>query len=474
MKFSRKSGIIIPKTYSNENFYIDMKRDLTRISKDYTGVNLITLKFFVETDNELIVPRFYPVEKIGATVVDDISDGEDIKIESNIILRDTLQIDAVKFMLSNNKGIIQAQPGSGKTVVGVHVTSILKKKTLILVHRDNLVDQWIGPGEPNKPQGFLAFTNLEKDDIARLTSKTFKDDLTKSVIVTTDQTFTSLLRRNKKEFLTELYKANIGIFIADEVHTSVGAPTFAECSIWMPSKRVFGFSATPYRFDGNTDIIRHHLGEVYIAKGDATVMDARVTIILTRYGIVTSKTRKYVYWNGQLNKARYLNMLRKSERFMRLSHSLIEKFVREDRNIIYVSDRKNVLELLHNQSKTEDKSLFIESAKNDKLKSKLIFATTQKVRDGVDCKSQDCLILGSPVRNIEQLSGRIVRTDEGKKIPIIIDIVDIDEQQVRFSAKNRIKFYESKGWNVQFLRFTDDMKLEIISVEQAKKILKGE
>ena len=194
MKFSRKSGIIISKKYSNENFYIDIKRDLTRTSKDYTGVNLITLKFFIETDNELIVPRFYPVEKIGATVIDDISDGEDIKIESNIVLRDDLQIDAVRFMLSNNKGIIQAQPGSGKTVVGVHVVSTLKKKTFILVHRDNLVDQWIGPGDPNKPQGFLAFTDIKEDNIARLTSKTFKDDLTKSVIVATDQTFTSLLR----------------------------------------------------------------------------------------------------------------------------------------------------------------------------------------------------------------------------------------------------------------------------------------
>ena len=474
MKFSRKSGIIISKKYSNENFYIDIKRDLTRTSKDYTGVNLITLKFFIETDNELIVPRFYPVEKIGATVIDDISDGEDIKIESNIVLRDDLQIDAVRFMLSNKKGIIQAQPGSGKTVVGVHVVSTLKKKTFILVHRDNLVDQWIGPGDPNKPQGFLAFTDIKEDNIARLTSKTFKDDLTKSVIVATDQTFTSLLRRNKKEFLTELYKANIGIFIADEVHTSVGAPTFAECSIWMPAKRVFGFSATPYRFDGNTDIIRYHLGDVYAAQGDATVMDAKATIVFTSYGIVTSKTRRYVYWNGQLNKARYLNMLRKSERFMRLSHSLIERFIKENRNIIYVSDRKNVLDMLHNWAKTEDKSLFIESAKNDKLKSKLVFATTQKIKDGVDCKSQDCLILGSPVRNIEQLSGRIVRTDEGKKIPIIIDIIDIDEQQVRLSAKNRIKFYQSKDWVIQYLRFTNEMKLEVISEEQAKKILKGE
>ena len=124
--------------------------------------------------------------------------------------------------------------------------------------------------------------------------------------------------------------------------------------------------------------------------------------------------------------------------------------------------------------KPEDKSLFIESAKNDKLKSKLVFATTQKIKDGVDCKSQDCLILGSPVRNIEQLSGRIVRTDEGKKIPIIIDIIDIDEQQVRLSAKNRIKFYQSKDWVIQYLRFTNEMKLEVISEEQAKKILKGE
>ena len=114
--------------------------------------------------------------------IDNIHNGQDIKINHNIKLRDDLQRNIVKYMLENKNGIIQANPGSGKTVISIYVIATLKKKAFILIHRDSLADQWIGDSE----KGFLAYTDIDKNEIGRLSSHNFKEVLKKSIIVCTD------------------------------------------------------------------------------------------------------------------------------------------------------------------------------------------------------------------------------------------------------------------------------------------------
>ena len=82
-----------------------------------------------------------------------------------------------------------------------------KRKSLILVHRDPLAKQW--------RNRFKQFTDLQDDDIVRLRSATFEEDLAKPIIIATTQTFISLLKRKRKDFLIKLNEANIGIFVGD-------------------------------------------------------------------------------------------------------------------------------------------------------------------------------------------------------------------------------------------------------------------
>ncbi|MEN6294204.1 MAG: DEAD/DEAH box helicase family protein, partial [Methanobacterium sp.] len=247
MILKRTSGICIPRELENEIFYKNIKDNLTRRFRDYNTSTISLHNFFVEDTKILKIPRFFPIwDYTSCKIENSFGPGEDIKINHHITLRDDLQKNIVEYLMENNRGIIQASPGSGKTVTGVCCVAERKKKALILVHRDSLADQWKGPGV-DKPQGFLAFTDLNESDVVRLTSANFEDALKKPVIICTDQTFISLLRRHRARFLIALNQANIGIFIADEVHTTVGAPTFAECSIHIPTPISFGFSATPYR-----------------------------------------------------------------------------------------------------------------------------------------------------------------------------------------------------------------------------------
>lgn len=472
-EFKITSGLCIQKECNTEPFYHKVKEHLVRKMKHYQDSTYDFYTFYIEGDKILKVPRFFPINQyVSCNVLDSSPAGQDISIGHHIQLRDDQQKDIVNFMLTNDRGVIQAPPGSGKTVLSIYVIAERKKKTFIIVHRDSLVQQWIGPGTPEKPQGFLTFTDIKEDEISRLTSENYHDALTKSIIITTDQTFLSLLKRQREDFLTELNKSNIGIFIADEVHTTVGAPTFAECSIHIPCKVVFGLSATPYRYDGNSDIIQYHLGDVYIPQGEATVMGARVAVLLIDSGL--KKSRGYCMWGGYFQRSRYLNLLKKSTVFSEVCKSLLLKMISDERKVIFVSERLKMIDQFFDWLSISDKSKFTQSAGNEVLEHQVVFATPGKVRDGVDIPTKDCLIMTSPISNIEQICGRVLRVSEGKKEPLIFDIVDLAYDEICRTFFKRRDYYFGKQWNVRYLRVMSTGEKIEMDEHEAMKLIHGD
>jgi hypothetical protein len=345
-----------------------------------------------------------------------------------------------------------------------------KKKAFILVHRDSLVDQWKGPGTDAK-QGFLDFTNLKEDDIARLTSASFKEDLKHPIIISTAQTFLSLMKRKREDFLVELNNANIGILVGDEVHTSVGAPQFSECSIHIPAKIVFGLTATPYRLDGNEDIIRYHVGEVFKPEGERKTVKANVTVLLFEFG-VPAKSKGFIYWGGEFQRSRYLNMIGKAEPFLSICKGLLNKFSSDNKNVIFVAERIKLIENLYDQLNTIHKSKFIGSAKKDQLDYQVTFATPGKIRDGVDAPAKNCLIMTSPIGNIEQMCGRIEREYKDKKDEIIVDMVDLAFSRIRTTLFTRMKYYEKKNWEMNFIHILKDGTKKEITKKETIELIK--
>ena len=468
----RTSGILIPRSFENEPFYEQVKSSLYRICRAFHSEESFHYQFYIEGSRFLKVPRFFPVEVFtDCQVQDALPEGESISIEDHIELRDDVQRSMVEFMLTHDRGLIQAPPASGKTVVCIKMVAMRKKKTLILVHRDTLADQWKGPGNEDGKQGFLDFTNLKDEDISRLKSASFKEDLKKPVIISTVQTFLSLLKRQRNDFLVELNNAGIGIVIGDEVHTSIGAPQFAECSIHVPAKAVFGLSATPYRLDGNEDIIRYHVGEVFVPEGERKVVGAKVTVLLFEFGI-SAKSRGYLFWGGEFQRSRYFTMLKKTEPFMSICRSLLKKFSDDKKRVIFVAERVKLLEELYSSLDTLDKSRFFGSAKKDQLKFQITFSTPGKIRDGVDAPSKDVAILTSPISNIEQMCGRLEREFKGKERLVVVDMVDLSFSRIRTTLFTRMKYYEKKNWDINFIHILKDGTKKEITKKEAIELIK--
>lgn len=465
MNIIKRSGLLISKKYTNTNEYIKIKEHLERRSKDYNKSTYTTTIFYIESEKFLLIPREFPIYKfVSQPLIEDIScEGELINIAHNIILRSDAQQKAIKYLMNNKSGIIQLSPGVGKTVITIYMIAERKRKSLILVHRDSLADQW--------RDRFLSFTDLSIDNISRLSSKTFIEDFKKSIIISTAQSFLSLLKRNREEFLNSLNEANIGIFIADEVHTSVGAPTFSECSIHMPSKYTFGLSATPYRVDGNEDIIKYHLGEIFSDEDTTGTMKPKVTVILLDYLIDTAGKRAYIRWGGDFQRSRYLNQMIKSEPFIRVVKGLLTQ-LSNNRELICMIERIKIIDQLYDWMPNENKSKFCGSTKADTLEKQISFTTPGKCRDGIDATWKDCLIMSSPISNIEQVAGRITRISKDKKQPSIIDMVDYGCKDISRTFFKRKDFYKKKEWEIQYLLYSNN-KLKMIDEDNALEIIKG-
>lgn len=461
----KRSGLLISREHENEEFYIKIKEELTRISKAYQTSNIEIQYFYVESEKFLLVPRHFPIQDYTTIkkVKDHSHEGDDISINHNIKPRSETQEIAIDYMLNNSKGILQLAPGVGKTVISIYVICERKKKSMILVHRDSLADQW--------RDRFLQFTDASEDDLSRLKTATFEDDLQKPIIISTVQTFLSLLKRKREEFLVALDQANIGLVIADEVHTTVGAPTFSECSIHLPAYYTYGLSATPYRYDGNGDIIEYHLGPIFEDTDTEGTMDAKVTVMLLDYEIDTPRRHMYIRWGGSFQRSRYLNLMKKSKPYRDALRGLIGR-LGVDRNLICMVERVKLIDEHYDETSFKSKSKFCGSAKAKTLEKKITFTTPGKCRDGIDAPWKDCIIMTSPIRNIDQLSGRVTRTAPNKKIPIIIDMVDYGCPEIAKTFYGRIKFYRKKGWNVQYI-LSKDGKTNPIDEDVALDIISG-
>ncbi|MCP4977814.1 MAG: DEAD/DEAH box helicase family protein, partial [Maribacter sp.] len=79
---------------------------------------------------------------VGVNWIDETNKGKTIDVEFNGTLRDE-QYNAVNELKQYNDGVLSATTAFGKTVVGANLIAVRKVNTLILVHRQQLLSQWI-------------------------------------------------------------------------------------------------------------------------------------------------------------------------------------------------------------------------------------------------------------------------------------------------------------------------------------------
>ncbi len=238
------------------------------------------------------------------------------------------QAAAAEAMLAYNTGILSATTAFGKTVVAAWLISERGVNTLVLVHRRQLVDQWV--------ERLSTFLGIPPKEIGRVGGG--RTRRTGSLDVATIQ---SLIRKG----VVNDCVAEYGHVIVDECH-HVSAASFEEVVRRAKAKYVTGLSATVARKDGHHPIIfmqcgpvRHHVD----AKAQAAARPFEHTVLVRPTAFVPVKEADP---DARIQFQELYGELIADEARNRLIHEEVIAAVAEGRSPLVLTERNEHLDLL--------------------------------------------------------------------------------------------------------------------------------
>lgn len=141
------AGYIIQKNTLTKEQLDKLKSELVvtpNVCKDY-GDAPESFPVYSETQDSIIIPRYYGEKYYGKPLMQFINRESAVDFEFTGKLRGT-QTEVAEYVLNalknNNGGLLQLHTGYGKTTMALYLASILKLKTLVIVHKSFLQDQW--------------------------------------------------------------------------------------------------------------------------------------------------------------------------------------------------------------------------------------------------------------------------------------------------------------------------------------------
>jgi len=208
--------------------------------------NITAFPAYRESGNKMYVPRFFGEEHFGKVRQSKLSEGDDIDVAFQGALRD-YQVPVVEkylsHVLTSSGGLLELCCAWGKTSSSLYILSQLKKKTIVIVHKEFLMNQWI-----ERIQQFLPSARIGK-----IQGQTI-DIENKDIVLAMLQSL------SMKDYPSSLFDS-FGFTIIDEVH-HISSETFSRALYKFVTKYSLGLSATMNRKDGTTKIFKMFLGEV--------------------------------------------------------------------------------------------------------------------------------------------------------------------------------------------------------------------
>ena len=472
MMFIRKEGISSRAlntlkrlaAFSNPEFY---KAQAMRLST-YKKTRVISCSD--ETEQYLCLPRglrekvnqFLSENAVEVNWVSKVNKGYEIDVSFVGTLRHEQQQAAVS-LLAHDNGILAATTAFGKTVIGAYLIAKRKVNTLILVHRTNLLSQWM------KQLG--EFLIINEEPIAELTPKGRKkkkniigqigggkNNLSGIVDIAVMQSLVSGYE------VKELVK-NYGMVIVDECH-HVSAFSFEQILKTVKAKYVYGLTATPKRQDGHHPIINMHCGEIRYrvdAKSQAEARPFEHFIIprFTRFQKPahqdeTKWTITDIYRDIQNSEIRNELIIQDVITAVKQGRKPIILTERTD-HVKILADRlkshiANVIPMTGGLGQKKSRELFQAVAEIPEYESFVLIATGRYVGEGFDMPRLDTLFLVMPISwtgTVQQYAGRLHRLFEGKREVQIYDYVDAHVAMLEKMYQKRLKSYAAIGYKAK-------------------------
>ena len=443
-----RQGYSIKKEHYDEKDINIIKKELTVEVQNHMFEHLEAKKYslYQENKSKLYIPKYYGLQRFGIPERNVIGQGE-TRPNMNFVgsLRD-YQIEQVDAFLNacddptKMGGIVSIGCGGGKTVIAINIACRLKLKTLFISHKDFLNVQFaerVKMFSPDSSVGIIKQNKIKVED--------------KDFVVGSLQSIAM------RDYDTDIFK-DFGLVIIDEVH-HCSAEVFSKALIKTCSPFVLGLSATLNRKDGLRKVFEWFIG-IPVIKPINNTDDNDIDVIYYHFNADNLEYNKIeTMFNGKISAVKMLgNVVAYKPRILFIVNAIIEN-MNKDRQLLVLSERKLLLaEIYKLLSNLEDFNYTMgyyiggmsQTKLNESAKANIILATTHMSSEGLDIPSLNSLILVSPMSDIEQSVGRILRSKVSDRIvkPLIIDIVDNFSIFTNRFNKRRA-YYKKKKYNIK-------------------------
>ncbi len=393
-----------------------------------------------------IVDLFQSLD-VKVKLTDERFAGKPLELQFQGDLR-TEQQQAADALLSHDIGVLSASTGFGKTVVAAYLIAQRRTNTLVIVHRRQLLDQWI--------EALNQFLDPTPKGIGQIGGGKRKP--TEKIDVAMVQ---SLIRKGVVNDIVGKY----GYLIVDECH-HISAVSFEQVVRQSKARYMTGLSATVVRKDGHHPIVFMQCGPVRYRVDDRKQtekrpFDHKVLIRPTNFRLpshlqnVTSLPIQDVY-----------AMLVRDDERNRLIVKDVVAAVQAKRFPVLLTERREHLDLLAGllaepiqhvivmaggMGKKQRKQLLEQIASIPADQPRVIVATGRYLGEGFDDERLDTLFLALPISwrgTLTQYAGRLHRLNTAKKDVIIYDYVDFEVPVLAKMYTKRRTGYKGIGYEI--------------------------
>jgi superfamily II DNA or RNA helicase/very-short-patch-repair endonuclease len=355
---------------------------------------------------------------------------------------------AAEALLAHDTGVLAATTAFGKTVIGAWLIAERRVSTLVLVHRRQLLEQWI--------KRLAMFLGLTSEAIGRIGGGHRRPTGVIDVAV-----MQSVTRKG----VVDDAVAEYGQLIVDECH-HLPARSFELVAGQAKARFVAGLSATVTRKDGYHPIVFMQCGPVrhrVDARTQAAVrpFEHRVLVRPTDFQPLKApeSDRRLEF------QALYRALIDDDARTRRICEDVVS-CVQAGRSPLVLTERNEHLDRLAQsleprvrhvvvlragmgRKQREAESMRLVAIPRDE--ERVVIATGQLVGEGFDDARLDTLFLTLPVSwrgTIAQYAGRLHRLSDGKREVQIYDYADLGVPMLARMFDRRCRGYEAIGYTV--------------------------
>ena len=392
-----------------------------------------------ESPLKMYLPRYFGIGAYGPPEAVKIGAGEPIVLAFQGDMRD-YQKDIVQKYLNHvgggGGGLLDVDPGKGKTVMALYILAQLRRKTLVVVHKSFLMNQWIERIEQFLPGARVGRIQGQIVDI---------DD--KDIVLGMLQSL------SMKEYPADMFDS-FGLTVFDEVH-HMGAEVFCQCMMKVTTLYTLGLSGTMQRKDGLTKVFKMFLGDVVHKEKAAS--EHRVIVKAINYCVDDAAFNETEYdYRGN---PKFSTMISRVCDYAHRSEFILRVLQRElaenpEQQVMILGHNKSLLTYLykaieHRGIADGSVGYYVGGMKEADLKAsesrKVIIATYAMASEGLDIKTLTTLVMASPKTDVCQSVGRILRVKHGR--PLVIDIVD-QQDIFRNQWYKRRAYYVKQNYDI--------------------------